>query len=191
MLLLQYNHNNRLVKLHTSLNKTFNNNVFRNWTGGSAAVTAMFITAGASTISTDTISNITTATNARSPYNSHQLGALESISITNNFMSNLVTEAPHLLIHLQASPMLQATIVTITGHHYRMYSRGYISFRIYRDYNSGRKRHTDHFGQQHYFRNQCRNRRFHSYQQCSCFATVNINSNIVRNSSVTTGTFTL
>jgi hypothetical protein len=100
---------------NTSLSKTFQSNTFDNWTGGSAAVIVMSITAGSSTITLNTISDMTTATAAAATITAISSGATESISITDNTISNLVTGSAAFINSFTGITNAAGNGVTITG----------------------------------------------------------------------------
>ena len=103
------------INSNTSLNKTFSNNIFSNWIGGSAAATAMTITGGSSTITGNTISNITTGTAATAPIVAISSSATESISITNNTISGLVTGTAAFINSFTGISNTAGSNITITG----------------------------------------------------------------------------
>jgi len=103
------------INSNASLNKTFSTNTFNNWTGGSAALTVMTITGGASTITGNTISNMTTGTAAAAPIIAISSGATGAIAITNNTISGLVSGSAASVNSFTGITNNAGTDVTITG----------------------------------------------------------------------------
>ena len=103
------------INSNSSLNKTFSTNTFNNWTGSATALTVMSITTGASTITGNTISNISTGTAAVAPIVAISSGATGAIAITDNNISSLVTGSAAFANSFTGITNNAGTDVTITG----------------------------------------------------------------------------
>ena len=175
---------------NTSLNKTFSNNKFRNWTGGSAAVTVMSITAGASAISHDTISNITTATGAAAAITAISSGATEAISITDNVISGLVTGSAAFINSFTGITNAAGNNVTITGNSITGCTAGGTAASIF----TGITTITAGSGTLNISGNSvisgtnAGTSAFTAISNAVAFATININNNIIRSNTKTSGT---
>ena len=180
------------INSNTSLNKTFSNNTFSNWTGGSAAATAMTITGGSSTITGNTISNITTGTAATAPIVAISSSATESISITNNTISGLVTGTAAFINSFTGISNTAGSNITITGNTITGCTAGGTAASIFTGITtltagSGILTNT---GNSIIAGTNAGTGAFTAINNAVPFATVNISNNIIRNHTVATGTFT-
>jgi hypothetical protein len=179
------------INSNTSLNKTINTNTFSNWTGGSAALTVMTITGGSSIVSANVISNMTTGTAAAAPIIAISSGATGTISVTNNTISGLVTGSAAFINSFTGITNNAGTDVTITGNTITGCTAGGSVASIYTGITtitagsgtltitgnniiSGTNAGTGAF--------------YAIYNNAVPFATASINSNIIRNNSITSTT---
>jgi len=102
------------INNNTSLNKTINTNTFSNWTGGTTTLTVMSVTGGASTLSGNTLSNMTTASGT-APIVAINSGASGAMVITNNLLSGLVSASGSNVNSFTGITNNAGTDVTITG----------------------------------------------------------------------------
>ncbi len=182
------------INSNTSLNKTFSNNTFDNWTGGSAALTVMNITAGKSSITANTISNMTTGNTAAAPIIAITSGTTDAISITNNTISNLVSGSDAFINSFTGITNNAGTDVTITGNTITGCTAGGTVASLF----TGIAAITAGSGTLTITNNNiisgtnAGTGAFTAISNGAPFATVNINNNIIRNNSITsaTGAFT-